>query len=140
MSEGDDNKKNSIISNICFDSAGFGSKNQHEKMQQRKIKSLITMIEGCNKMGGKPKISYTDDDGDLQKEAKREYLDKEGIEHHRTRALANFSERAIRTFKDMLYNRVEADEKKVKQIFNGQTIYMKYYLHIIIKWNIQQLR
>ena len=71
------------------------------------------MIEPFNKMGGKPKILYTDDEGALQKEAIRKYLDKEGIQHHRTRAHANFSERAaMRTFKDMLYKRVGADEKR----------------------------
>ena len=73
-----------------------------------------SMIEGFNKMGGKPKILYTDDEGALQNASIQEYLNKEGIQHHRTRAHANFSERAIRTFKDMLYKRVEADEKKGK--------------------------
>ena len=42
------------------------------------------------------------------------YLKEQKIQHHRTRAHANFGERAIRTFKDMLYKRVEADEKKGK--------------------------
>ena len=98
------------------------------------------MIEGFNKMGGKPKILYTDDEGAFQKEAIKKYLDEEGIQHHKTRAHANFSERAVRTFKDMLYKRVEADEKKVKRIFNGQTIFLKYCLHIIIKWNTQLLK
>ena len=73
------------------------------------------IIEGFNKMGGKPKILCTDDEGALQKEAIQKYLNDEGIQHHRTRAHANFSERAIRTFKDMLYKRVEADEKKGKK-------------------------
>ena len=70
------------------------------------------IIEGFNKIGGTPKTLCTDDEGALQKEAVREYLDKEGIQHHRTRAHANFSERSIRTFKDMRYEIVEADEKR----------------------------
>ena len=70
------------------------------------------MIKGFNKMGGKPKILYTDDEGAFQKEAVNTYLEEEeGIQHHKTRAHANHSERAIRNFKDMLYIRVEADEK-----------------------------
>ena len=73
------------------------------------------MIECLNKMGKKPRIIYTDDEGALNKEAIQKYLKDENIEHHRTRAHPNFSERAIRTFKDMLYKRVEADEKKGKQ-------------------------
>ena len=74
------------------------------------------MVECLNKMGKKPDIIYTDDDeGALNKEAIQKYLTDENVEHHRTRAHPNFSERAIRTFKDMLYRRVEADEKKGKQ-------------------------
>ena len=54
-------------------------------------------------MGKTPKTIYTDDEGALSKEAVQTYLKEQKIEHHRTRAHANFSERAIRTFKDMLY-------------------------------------
>ena len=81
------------------------------------------MIECLNKMGKKPEIIYTDDEGAMIKEAIQKCLKDENIEHHRTRAHPNFSERAIRTFKDMLYRRVEADEKKGKQTSNGPTTY-----------------
>ena len=50
----------------------------------------------------------------MNKEAIQKYLQEQNIEHHRTRAHPNFSERAIRTFKDLLYRRVEADQKKGK--------------------------
>ena len=89
------------------------------------------MIEGFNKMGGKPKILYTDDEGAFQKEAIKKYLDEEGIQHHKTRAHANFSERAVRTFKDMLYKRVEADEKKGKT--NIQ--WTDYIFEILLTYN-----
>ena len=72
------------------------------------------MIECLNKMGKKPEIIYTDDEGALNKEAIQKYLKDENIEHPRTRAHPNFSERAIRTCKDLLYRRVEGDEKKRK--------------------------
>ena len=72
------------------------------------------LIESLNKMGKKPEIIYTDDEGAMNKEAIQKHLKDENIEHHRTRAHPNFSERAIRTFKDMLYKRIEADEKKGK--------------------------
>ena len=88
------------------------------------------ILEGFNKMGGKPKILYTDDEGPLQKEAIQKYLNDEGIQHHRTRAHANFSERAIRTFKDMLYKRVEADEKKGK----------KYPMDGLYFWNFTNIQ
>ena len=84
-------------------------------------------IESSHKMGKKPKIIYTDDEGALSKEAIQTYLKEQKIEHHRTRAHANFSERAIRTFKDMLYKRVEADEKKGKS-----NIQWTDYIHEIL--------
>ena len=91
------------------------------------------MIECLHKMGKKPKILYTDDEGALSKEAIQTYLKEQKIEHHRTRAHANFSERAIRTFKDMLYKRVEADEKKGKS-----NIQWADYIHeILLTYNNQ---
>ena len=89
------------------------------------------MIECLNKMGKKPEIIYTDDEGALNKEAIQKYVKAENIEHHRTRAHPNFSERAIRTFKDLLYRRVEADEKKGKQ--NIQWI--DYIFEILLTYN-----
>ena len=91
------------------------------------------MIECLNKMGKKPEIIYTDDEWAMNKEAIQKYLKDENIEHHRTRAHPNFSERAIRTFKDLLYRRVEADEKKGKQ--NIQ--WPDYVLEILLTYNNQ---
>ena len=59
-------------------------------------------------------IISTDDEDALNKEAIQKYLKDQIIEHHRTRAHPNFSERAIRTSKDMLCRRVEADENARK--------------------------
>ena len=70
------------------------------------------ILESLNKMGKKPKIIYTDDEGALSKESVQAYLKEQDIQHHITRAHPNFSERAVRTFKDFLYRRVEADEKR----------------------------
>ena len=70
------------------------------------------MMEALKKMNGKPELLYTDDETALNTQAIQDYLKEQGIAHHRTRGHPNFSERAIRTYKDMLYNRVEADEKK----------------------------
>ena len=91
------------------------------------------MIECLNKMGKKPEIIYTDDEGAMNKEAIQKCLKDGNIEHHRTRAHPNFSERAIRTFKDLLYRRVEADEKKGKQ--NIQ--WPDYILEILLTYNNQ---
>ena len=91
------------------------------------------MIECLNQMGKKPEIIYTDDETALSSDAIQKYLKDENIEHHRTRAHPNFSERAIRTFKDMLYRRVEADVKKGKQ--NIQ--WPDYILEILLTYNNQ---
>ena len=72
------------------------------------------LIEGFNKMGGKCKLLYTDDEPALSSNSIQQYLKEENTKHHRTRGHANFAERAIRSFKDALYKRVEADEKKGK--------------------------
>ena len=89
------------------------------------------MIECLNKMGKKPKIIHTDDEGAMNKEAIQKYLQEQNIEHHRTRAHPNFSERAIRTFKDLLYRRVEADQKKGKN--NIQ--WTEYIFEILLTYN-----
>ena len=89
------------------------------------------IIESLNKMGKKPKVVYTDDEGALSKEAIQTYFKEQNIQHHITRAHPNFSERAIRTFKDLLYRRVEADEKKGKQ--NIQ--WMNYIFEILLTYN-----
>ena len=89
------------------------------------------MIECLHKMGKKPKLIYTDDEGAMNKEAIQKYLQEQNIEHYRTRAHANFSERAIRTFKDLLYRRVEADQKKGKH--NIQ--WPDYIVEILLTYN-----
>ena len=89
------------------------------------------MIEALNKMKGKPKILYTDDEKALSTEAIQKYLKDEDILHHITRGHANFSERAIRTFKDMLYKRIEADEKKGKE--NPQ--WTDYVFQVVLTYN-----
>ena len=100
----------------------------------KKEEDLASGVIVClHKMGKKPEIIYTDDETALSTEAIQKCLKDENIEHHRTRAHPNFSERAIRTFKDMLYRRVEADEKRGKQ--NIQ--WPDYILEILLTYNNQ---
>ena len=89
------------------------------------------MMEGFKKMKGKPELLYTDDETALNTKAIQDYLNEEGIAHHRTRGHPNFSERAIRTYKDMLYKRVEADEKKG----NENIQWIDYNLEILLTYN-----
>ena len=89
------------------------------------------MMEALKKMNGKPELLYTDNETALNPQAIQDYLKEQGIAHRRTRGHPNFSERAIRTYKDMLYKRVEADEKRGKE--NIQWI--GYNLEILLTYN-----
>ena len=101
-------------------------------IQGKKEEDLASgMIECIHKMGKKPKIIYTDDETALNTEAIQKYLKDENIEHQRTRAHPNFSERAIRTFKGLLYRRVEADQKNGKH--NIQ--WTDYIFEILLTYN-----
>ena len=82
------------------------------------------MTECLNKMGKKPKIIYTDDEGAMNKEAIQTYLQEQNIEHHRTRAHPNFSERRSKIYYIAVLRLMR---KRVKAIFSGRTIFLKYY-------------
>ena len=90
---------------------------------------LAGTMEGLQKMGDKPKMFYSDEEGSLYSKTVIEYLEGEKIEIHRTHPA--FAERFIRTYKDMLFKRVEADETKGKQ--NIQWI--DYNLEILLTYN-----
>ena len=72
------------------------------------------IMEALNKMGGKPKSIYSDDEGSLNTQDLVDFFKDEGIQNYKTRGHPHFAERFIRTFKDMLFKRVDADEKKGK--------------------------
>ena len=92
---------------------------------------LAGLMEGLNKMNSKPELLYGDDEGSLNSHVVNEYLTKEKIELHRTRGHPAFAERLIRTFKDKLFKRIEADEKKGKQ--NIQ--WTDYIFEIMLTYN-----
>ena len=73
------------------------------------------MPEVIRRMGGKSELIFSDDEGALRGDLFREYVESEGMQLHRTRGKAQFIERWNRTLKDMLFRRIEADEKKGKQ-------------------------
>ena len=70
------------------------------------------ILECLNKMNNLPKIIYTDDEASLQTEAMKKYFKEQNIKHIITRSHAHFSEIFIRTFKSMLYKRIDASEDK----------------------------
>ena len=58
-------------------------------------------------MGKKPEIIYTDDEGALHKPSIQTYFKEQNILHYITKNHAWFAERFIRTFKLMLYKRID---------------------------------
>ena len=92
---------------------------------------LAGLMEGIQKMGGKPEMIYSDEEGSLNSSDILEYLKEQKIELHRTRGHPAFAERFIRTFKDMLFKRVDADKAKDKQ--NIQ--WVDYILEIMLTYN-----
>ena len=92
---------------------------------------LAGVMENIKKMDGKPQLIYTDDEGSFNNQSVIDYLKDENIELHRPRGHPAFAERPIRTLKDMLYKRVEHDEKNGKQ-----NIQWGDYLHeILLSYN-----
>ena len=65
------------------------------------------IIECIHKMGKKPEIIYTDDEGALRRPDIQTYFKENKITHYITRNHAWFAERFIRTFKLMLYKRID---------------------------------
>ena len=82
-------------------------------------------------MGKKRELIYSDDEGSLDSNVIKEYIESQKIEIHRTRTHPAFAERFIRTFKNMLFKRVEADEKKGK----ANIQWTDYIFEIMITYN-----
>ena len=92
---------------------------------------VTATMEAINKMGSKPKLIYTDDERAIASSEFKQYVEDEGIELYRTRGHPAFAERFIRTFKDKLFKRVEADEKKGKENID----WTSYILEIMLTYN-----
>ena len=87
--------------------------------------------EAFTKMGKKPKIIYSDDEKAIAGGDFKDYIEGENIELYRTRGHPAFAERFIRTYKDMLFKRVEADEKKGREHIK----WTDYNLEIMLTYN-----
>lgn len=67
---------------------------------------LSGIIECFNKMGKKPKILFTDNEGSFTSNIIKSYCKENNIEQMFSNNHAQFVERFIRSFKDMIYKRV----------------------------------
>ena len=71
---------------------------------------LSGLMEGFNKMGGKPETVYSDDEPSLSSKYTKQYFMENNIRFLVTRTHAAFAERQIRTVKDMLHKRLEGSD------------------------------
>ena len=72
------------------------------------------VLEGFEQMKHKPKFLYTDDESALSKPDMKQYFDDNNIHHIITRSHAHMAERAIRTFKNSLYKRVDNAKEPIQ--------------------------
>ena len=103
------------------------------------------VIEGIKKlvpmMGGKPKTIYSDDEGSFNSKEVQKYFQDEGIRHLTTRGHAPVAERQIRTFKDMIYKRIENNDKEWWEVLDAvQLTYNRKMEHSVTKMTPQQAR
>ena len=96
---------------------------------------LAGLIEGLQKMGKKPKLLYSDEEGSLNSNDIMSYLEKENIEIHKTRGHPFFAERFIRSYKDMLFKRIEHDQKKGKENLE----WIDYNFEILLTYNTKNV-
>ena len=73
---------------------------------------LSGLMEGFNKMGGKPETVYSDDEPSLSSKYTKQYFMENNIRFIITKAHAAYAERYIRTVKDMLRKRIDKSEDK----------------------------
>ena len=69
------------------------------------------VFKAVNKIGKKPKIIYTDEEGSFNSNYCQEYLKKVAISHLTTRTHPWYCERYIRTLKDLLDKRLQDIDK-----------------------------
>lgn len=90
------------------------------------------ILECINRMFKKPKLIYTDDEKSFSTTAIQKYFIDNKISHYITKHHAAFGERFIRTFKNMLYKRIDNDIKAEVYI-NPQ--WKDYIEDIMINYN-----
>jgi len=80
-------------------------------LETKQTRDLLEGIkEAFGNMGKKPEVIYSDDEGALNSKEIQNYFKNENIKHIVSRTHAPVAERAIRTFKDLMYKLEENHE------------------------------
>ena len=77
---------------------------------------IAGIMERIVKMGGKPKMIYSDNEGALNSNLFKNYCDSENIKSITTRSHVWVAERFIRTLKDMINKRIKNNDKSWKEV------------------------
>ena len=102
-------------------------------IQDKKGGSVASGLLECFKMmGKKPELLYTDDETSFSSYALVEYYKENNIKHYITRNHSAFAERFIRTFKDMLYKRIDGGKKENPQ-------WHDYIFEVLLTYNNQNV-
>ena len=72
----------------------------------------LGLVEGFHKMGHKPKVLLTDDERAMSSDTIQNYLREQDIQHIIVRNHPHMAERAIRTIKNLIYDRLAHTEKQ----------------------------
>ena len=114
----------------------------------------IAIKKGIEKMGGKPKTIYSDNEGAFVSNQIQKYFKENNIRHITTLSHAPVAERTIRTIKAMIYKRVEKSGEKWHEVlyavlltYNHKLVHsatkftpaeaMKPQNHLDVKLNLQ---
>ena len=72
----------------------------------------LGLVEGFHKMGHKPKVLLTDNEQAMSSDTIQNYLREQDIQHIIVRNHPHMAERAIRTIKNLIYDRFARAEKQ----------------------------
>ena len=89
---------------------------------------LAGPIEGINTMGEKPELSYSDDEGSLNSNVLKEYIEEQGMEMYGITQNSNtsgVSGESLEPLKIWCLKPLKPTKRIVKRVFNGQLTFLK---------------
>ena len=103
--------------------------------RSKQIPDVLNAIKDClDKMGGKPKTIYSDNEGAFVSNEVKKYFENVKIRHLTTLGHAPVAERQIRTIKDMIYKRIEHNKKEWWEVLYSVLLtFNKKMVHSVTK-------
>lgn len=113
----------------------FSKYTQVVPCKSKQIPDVLNAIKDClDKMGGKPKTIYSDNEGAFVSNEVKKYFENAKIRHLTTLGHAPVAERQIRTIKDMIYKRIEHTKKEWFEVLYPVLLtYNKKMVHSVTK-------